>query len=224
MFKPNKIKLSLFLVVLSVAIYISFYCFQTQPAFWFDEGIFFQVVKNWALNNQLGVPLSPDSSSDLSLISMGYPVLAPAVSVFKIFGPSLVALRIVAISFLIGLIAVAFFLAKRLYGYWAALGIIFLLSVFSPLYGNGKSFLGEVPGLFFFSSALLMLLMLEKAKEKKIILGFLSGVLFGFAISAKPLYILIAPALLLAIIWRWRIFLEEKNGRWNIVAGFICLI
>lgn len=213
----------LFLLIASFALFVSFYCFRTHPNFWFDEGIFYQVVQNWAVTGERGLPLSPTVLSDLSLVSMGYPVLLPAVLAFKIFGPGVTVIRIVAIAFLIGVLVAVFFLAKRLYGPRIALATLLLLATFSPLYGNGKSFLGEVPGLFFFLIGLIILVVLEQAKTRKIPLAFLGGVFFGFAVSAKPLFLLILPALAIGIAARPRVFLGSRQDRHAIVALFVGL-
>jgi len=210
-------------LIMLAAVFLSSYCLKTSPAFWFDEGIFYQVVNNLAVNGQLGLPLSPTTSSDLSLISMGYPIFLPAVLAFKIFGSGVIVIRMVAIAFLLGFFIVAFFLAKKLYGLRVALATMLLLVTFSPLYGNGKSFLGEVPGLFFFLTGLFILTILEQSKIKRIYLAFLGGIFFGFAVSAKPIFILILPALAAGLAVQWRNFLASRQDRRITIALLVGL-
>lgn len=213
--------------ILAFVLFVSFYCFQTHPDFWFDEGVFYQVVKNWAFLNIRGVQLSPGEFVDLSMIAMGYPVLIPAVLAFQAFGSGVIILRLVAIAFLVGTVISFFFLSKRLYGSRVALLSVALFATFSPLYGNGKSFLGEVPGIFFFFLAAYFLAVLEqKIMEGKnnqpwrgVFASGASGIFFGFAVAVKPLFILILPALLVGILFRWRIFFGTTQGRRAILVG-----
>lgn len=191
---------------------IAFFYFRTTPAFWFDEGIYYQIVKNWAGEDIAGVQLGPGNYSDLSLISVGYSVLYPAVILFKIFGASVTILRLTAIAFLCGLVFAFYFLAKKLYGTRNALLSLLLLVTFSPLYGNGKSFLGEVPGLFFLVAGLYFFTVWEEQKIRSLMI-MTSGLFLGLAIAAKPLYILILPALGVAFLFQWRYFITEQYGR-----------
>ena len=203
----------LFSIIIAFFLFVSFFHFQTNPDSWFDEGIFHQIVSNVSQGGVIGVQLSENNFSDSSLISVGYSVLYPASTAFIAFGDSITVLRLVAIGFLIGFVLCFYFLVRKLYGSKHALLSLLLLSMFSPLYGNGVNFLGEVPGLFYFTGALLLSAYSFSDKIKQnISLIFITGVLFGLAISAKPIYILIIPALGVAFLIKWKFFLKSKQG------------
>src|SRR3989344_112238 len=155
-------KILLFIILL-FAVFLAFWCFKTNPASWFDEGIYLQMTKNITSSGVWGVQTAPGVFTDYALISVGYPVFLPAVAAFKIFGANIAVLRFVAILFLLGFVLVFYFLSRKLYGAKLALFSTLLLATFSPLYGIGKNFLGEVPGLFFFVAGLLLLAFSEKA-------------------------------------------------------------
>src|SRR3989344_789436 len=151
------------MLILAITLVLAFWCFKTNPASWFDEGIYLQMTKNITSSGVWGVQTAPGVFTDYALISVGYPVFLPAVAAFKIFGANIAVLRFVAILFLLGLVTVFYFLSRKLYGAKLALFSTLLLATFSPLYGTGKNFLGEVPGLFFLVAGLLLLAFSEKA-------------------------------------------------------------
>ncbi len=210
-------KLSLFIIFL-LAAFLSFWCFQTNPASWFDEGIYLQMVENITSSGIWGVQTAPGVFTDYALISVGYPVFLPAIAAFKIFGANIAVLRLVAILFLLGFVLVFYFLSRKLYGTKLALFSTLLLATFSPLYGNGKNFLGEVPGLFFLVAGLLLLAFSEKATRKNYSLIILSGLFLGMASAAKPIFLLILPALGIAFLLNSRKFFLTKDGRAFIAA------
>ncbi len=220
------------LCIFGVAVFLSFFCFQTSPHFWFDEGIFYQVVKNWAFSGVQGVELSPGGFSDFSLISVGYSVFYPAILAFQVFGDSIITLRGVAITFLFLCILSFYILTRKIYGIRVALLSTALLVTFSPLYGNGKSFLGEVPGIFFLFLGIYVLFLLEQAIQnahglrtsKLVLLALITGTIFGFSIVAKPLFLVVLPALAVGILFRWKLFLKTVPGRHALIAGFIGLL
>lgn len=203
---------------------IGFYCLSHSPAFWFDEGIYYQIVAQWADTGVHGVPIEPKESSGLSFISVGYPVLYPAVLAFRIFGEGILVLRSVALLFLFGFVGAGYVLVKQWHGSKIACWSVLLLVTFAPLYGNGKSFLGEVTGLFYLTLGLLLLTFIEKKdvwKERHLLPAYFgTGLLFGLAMSAKPLYVLIGPALAVAIIIRWRVFFGDRRRIRMSAAGF----
>lgn len=213
----------LFATIILWTAFVSFWSFRTNPPYWFDEGIYHQVVHNLANYGVMGVRLTPVQFSDASLISVGYPVFYPAVFAFKLFGDSVTVLRLTAICFLLGLVVAVYALTRQLYGAKTALVSTLLLSFFSPLYGNGKSFLGEVPGMFYFVSALALFIYAEKADKRKFLVLFLSGIFFGLAASSKPNFLVILPSLAVGIVWKWRQFLASFRGRRVVLVTLVGL-
>lgn len=212
-------------IIILWVVFVSFWSFRTNPPYWFDEGIYHQVVHNLANYGKMGVQLSPTSFSDASLISVGYPVFYPAVLAFKLFGDSVAILRLTAIGFLFSFLTAVYFLARNLYGMKNAIFSVLLLSTFSPLYGNGKSFLGEVPGMFYFILGLFFLnRALSISNSKKFWYFFFGGLFCGIAASSKPNFLVILPAAAIGIVWKWRQFLSTTKGRRMSVVFFLGLL
>lgn len=204
-------KIILGLIACGILFLIAF-DFRTSPPSWFDEGIYHQIVANMAFHRALGMQLAPGVYSDFALISVGYSVFYPAVVFFWLFGGSIFVLRIVAVLFLLAFVAAFYLVARRLYGNKVSLWSLALLAAFSPLYGDGKNFLGEVPGLCYFMWSIWCLLRVEIAKRTWP-LALLAGLLAGLAVSAKPIYLLLLPAFGLAFILQAKLFFKEYRGR-----------
>lgn len=181
--------------------------------FWFDEGIFAQLVRNIAEGDVWGISTAPDAFFGASLITIGYPIIYPAVFALNLFGFSITVFHVVASLFALGLVALFFFLARTLYGTRSALWGTLALATFAPLYGNGKSFAGEVPSLFFFFGALYLLARLELSERKSFWLALATGIAFGLAASAKPTFLLVLPALFAALFWKFRYTLLTREGQ-----------
>jgi 4-amino-4-deoxy-L-arabinose transferase-like glycosyltransferase len=96
-----------------------------------------------------------------------------------------------------------------LYGAAAGVGTLFLLASFAPLYGNGKSVLGEIPGLLFLVVGLLFLQRVEQGDYKPLRNGFLAGLMLGLSISTKPIFILILPALALMLVVKFSVWKRQ---------------
>lgn len=223
-YMSKKLEITLFILILFVAVFFSSYCLKTSPPFWFDEGIFYQVVKNLAFQGVSGVQLAPGVFSDLSLISLGYPVFYPAAGIFRLFGAGLLVERGIAVFFLLGLVVASYFLVRKWYGARAAFITLGLIVTFAPFYGNGKSFLGEVPGLFFLVAGLLLLTYLPRANKNNFWLSLLTGIILGMAVSVKPSYLPLLPALAIGLAANWRVFFTTRKGRETFIAGAVGLL
>ncbi|MFZ2522312.1 MAG: glycosyltransferase family 39 protein [Minisyncoccia bacterium] len=200
MVKPLKIAPVVFLLL--VTTFFSIYKLSESPRTWMDEGIITQVSKNVAEYGKHALQVAPERFVSAGIVSTGFPVTFPIALSFKFFGTGLLQARIVMVIFILLLISTVFFYLKRLYGmkvgFWGTL----LVATFSPLYGNGKNVLGEVPGLFFFFA---MLLFIDKAihDKEKISNYILAGLFTGLAFSTKSIFILLLPALLVASLWHF---------------------
>ncbi len=181
--------------------------------FWFDEGIFVQLVRNIAEQGVWGIQTAPGAFHDAALITMGYPTIYPAVAAVRMFGFSVTTLHVVAVLFALGLVASFFFLSRKLYGNRIACVGTALLVTFTPLYGNGKSFAGETPALFFLVAGLLLLAYAEQSAKASSLLFASSGVVLGFAASAKPTFLVVLPALFVALLWNARRTMFTPAGR-----------
>lgn len=213
-------------LIFAWVIFVATWYLKTNPASWFDEGIFHQIVSNLVDYGEMSVQLAPNVWSGPALISVGYPVFYPAAAAFAIFQDSIIVLRAVAVVFLLGAVLAFYSLVKNLYGTRSAILSLLLLAFFSPLYGNGKNFLGEVPGLFYFLSGLVVLLVAEKGRDQRNAwrLFFVAGLLLGLAAASKPNFLVIIPALACAFAWQWRWSVRTGAGRWAVLATAVGLL
>ncbi|MBI3114676.1 MAG: glycosyltransferase family 39 protein [Candidatus Harrisonbacteria bacterium] len=189
------------------------YFFAWNNYFWFDEGIFVQLVRNIAERGVWGITIAPDAFFSASLITIGYPIIYPAVAAVRLFGASIATFHVVASLFTLGLVMMFFLLSRALYGARMAAWGTLALATFTPLYGNGKSFAGEAPALFFLMGALLLLAYAERLERPGALLLLATGIAFGFAASAKPTFLVALPALLAALLWKYRYMVLTQDGR-----------
>ncbi|MDP3900326.1 MAG: glycosyltransferase family 39 protein [bacterium] len=205
--KTNQVKILLGIFAAAIVLSASFYNLTSKPAVWFDEGIFLHAGRTLADNGVFGVQLSPDSYSDLSLVTVGYPLLLPQAFLVKFFGQSIFGARVIMALFIIGFTLSFYLLVQRLYGGYLALAATLLLTTFAPLYGNGKSVIGEVPGLFYFTFGMFFMHLTEEMDRKfganqRQIYAFLAGLGFGLAAATKPSFLIIAAAVLVSVIFK----------------------
>lgn len=192
------------------------YGFPDSPSPWFDEGVNLGIAKAWAERGVYSLEVGPDSfvGERSLLITTNYPLLAPLALVFRLFGAGLPQAKLVMFAFLAAFLLLAYQFVKKNYGEFSALGSVALLVTFLPLYGNGKSGLGEIPGLVYLLGGLLLL---EKKKPWQLLLA---GLLLGLAAATKSLYIIIIPCLVAAELyasWKerplpWRRWLMMSLG------------
>ncbi|MCX6731756.1 MAG: glycosyltransferase family 39 protein [Candidatus Parcubacteria bacterium] len=172
--------------------------FQTNPRFGSDEGIVSQLTKNMALYNEYAVQTAPQKFFIENFwITVGYPVTLPQYLLFEILGIKIWTARLVPLFYMIGLVIVSNIFIRKLYGFRASILSGLLLISFPPFYGNGKSVLGETPGLFWLFLGGLLYLLYEERKSVYIL--FLSSLAFGLGISTKPYFLLFYPALMVFV-------------------------
>lgn len=192
-----------------------FYGFPDSPSPWFDEGLNLGIAKSWVEQGVYSLQTAPNAFVEERslLITTNYPLLFFIALSFTIFGVGLWQAKIVMILFLFVFSALFYQLTKKYYGKWFALASFALLITFLPLYGNGKSVLGEIPGLVYFLGGLLML------DTKRSWQVFVMGLFFGLAAVTKPIYLLILAAVFSGEIWA---AIKDKNipyRRWLWMTG-----
>lgn len=202
---PKKIEIVILSFLLLLTGFFATYKLSESPSVWYDEGFYVQIASNLSEQGKYGMQLKPGETEPVSkLITVSYPLIYPLAFAFKIFGSSIIVARGTMVLFIIGFVLASYLLARRLFGAPYALGAIALVATFAPLYGNGKSVLGEVPGLFFLT---LSLLSFERSISdgRKSRLGFvLAGLFAGLCVSTKPIFLLFIPAIALAFFIKWR--------------------
>ncbi len=189
----------LFVSLLIVASFFATYKLTESPPTWYDEGIIIQPAINLSLTGKMAMQVAPGELISPHFISVGYPLLYPIAAAFKYFGVGLLQARLVMFVYLILLVFLFFILAEKIIGFKQAGFATLLLVSFAPLYGNGKNVLGEVPGLFFLFLFLYFLNKIEHNYGKKIYY-LLAGVSAGLCVAAKPLFLILLPAILVAIL------------------------
>jgi len=208
-------------ILAAIAVFFSFYKLTESPSFWYDEGWYFQHAANMATGEIEGLQFAPGDIRHLPITTVGYPLIYTMAVWMKFFGISVLSARLLMVVFIGLLLGASFYLAKRIFGTHIALASLLLLVTFPPLYGNGKSMLGEVPGLFFFVLALIPFHILSKASESSVVgekrskrlLAVLTGTLIGICVVTKPIFILVLPAFALGVL----IYYRQKRISWSII-------
>lgn len=206
----------------SLLVFLLFYGFPDSPSPWFDEGINIMIAKSFAEKGVFNMAVGPNQyvNEKQLMITTNYPLLLPVFLAFKLLGTGLWQAKIIMILYLVLFVFLVYRLVKKNYGEKQALMSLALLIVFLPLYGNGKSVLGEIPGLVFILSGLLFL---DKEKKWQVIL---TGLFFGLGAATKPLYLLFVLSLLAC-----EVFFTAKQRKINFsrlfflsLGGFIPLL
>lgn len=179
------------------------YKITESPSVWYDEGIYMQIGSNIAQSGVQGIRLSPTEVVRLPEVTVGFPLTGPLALVFKLFGTGVLQGRLLMALFILLFVAVSYALVRKMFGSTAALWALALLASFAPLYGNGKSVLGEVPGLLFVVLALYFLECAKTAFTPRL-WAILVGLAAGLAVATKPYFIILPAALLIG----W--FFERK--------------
>lgn len=205
------------IILFGLVLFFGTYKLSESPPTWYDEGLIVQAAINRAQTGTLAVQIAPGRLISPQFISTGYPVFYPIAAVFKYLGVSLRHARWVMLIYLLLTAGVFFFLAKTFFGFRYASYATLLLVGFAPFYGNGKNVLGEVPGLFFLLLFLFCLNRIERDYGKKTYY-MAGGISAGLCVAAKPLFLVLLPAGLLAVLWR------RKRIDWHWSAILLAII
>jgi len=192
----NYLGLFLIFICVSLVVLVS-YGFPDSPSPWFDEGISLGIARSYAEKGIYNMSVGPEQyvQEKYLMITTNYPLLIPVAMIFKLFGVGLWQAKLVMVIYLFIFIFLAYLLIKKYYGFKNALLSLLLMVFFLPLYGNGKSVLGEIPGLVFILGGLLLV---DKEKKYQV---FLTGLLFGLGAATKPIYLLFVISLVVSEIW-----------------------
>lgn len=198
-------------LLFGVAFFFATYHLTESPPVWYDEGFYLQSAANLASYGETGLRLTPDFIEPSSkFTSVGYPLIYPLALWFKVFGISIASARSLMVLFILGFLVASYFLARRLFGTAFALATLALLATFPPLYGNGKSVLGEVPGLFYLVLFLFCFSAARSSSSKKYLWLIAGGLFAGLCVSTKPTFLLLLPAIAVGV------FLEWRRGTWSL--------
>jgi len=210
----------LLVLLFCVAGFFATYHLTESPPVWYDEGFYIQSAANLATYSQMGLRIEPGVIEPPSkLITVGYPLIYPLAGWFKVFGISVLSARSLMVLFILGFLFSSYLLARCLFNKDIALGVLALLVTLPTLYGNGKSVLGEVPGLMYLVLFLVCFAFARSSATKKYLWLILSGLLAGLCVATKPTFLLLLPAIAVGA------FIEWKRNTFNIkelsVAVFV---
>lgn len=177
-------------------VFFAFFRLTESPSVWYDEGLYVQMAQHVSQGEPSGFQTAPGKIETVSKASVGYPLTYPIALFFKIFGYSIATARSFMAICVILLVIFSYLLARRSFAAGAALFSLALVSMFPPLYGNGKSVLGEVPGILYLVISLYSLSRVLKGSRIALILA---GVFAGLSAATKPIFILIVPAFVVAL-------------------------
>lgn len=206
---PHWWKAAAVIALFMFAAFFALFRLSESPSVWYDEGIYTQMAMNLSDHGVVGFQLSPGEITHISRVTVGYPLVVPLALTMKVFGTDILVSRGLMVAFLLGLLALAYLLMKKEFGYTTALGTLALLATFPPLYGNGKSVLGEVPGLFFFVLALWCLYQ-ASAHVQRSRWALLAGVSLGLCAATKPLFLVSLGAFAIALL------MMRRSTSWSV--------
>ncbi len=208
-------------IVFVYTLFFATYALTESPAVWYDEGIYLQVARTLAEEKVLGLPVAPHEFISAAHVTVGFPVTFPIATSFKLFGVGVLQARAVMVIFILAFVGAAYMLLRTTVGYRLALLGVGLLASFPLLYGNGKNVLGEVPGLLFLTLFLYAVHRLEREHFEGFLWYGIAGLSAGLAMATKPIFILLAPAVLIVVVLKRR----EIVFRWSAIsAGSIVAI
>lgn len=202
-----------FLFLLGFAAFFATYKITESPPVWYDEGINMQAAENVARFGKFALQVAPDTFVAPTKITTGYPVIYPVAASFKLFGVGVLQARLVMALFVVAMAVAVYMLAHRLLTVPLAAAASFLVMSFPPLYGNGKSMLGEIPGMFFLLLFLYFVHLIEETGGRRRRYYIFAGIAAGLCVASKPLFILLIPAALAGLfllrrraVINWRFF------------------
>lgn len=214
-------KWELFLAIMFIAISLLFlYRIDLYPSPFYDEGADLHVAKNFAIRNVYADYSSEGDRPYGPSLGTGPALLLVTGLVYKVFGVSFVAARLVVALYSLGTVVLVYLLGcylmnRRL----AALAV--LLLVFTPglsMWMYGRMAMGEMPGLFFTVLALLMWLRSESHQTLRLIL---TGILFGLVATTKNQFALIVLPGLVVCWLTDLLWYRQRNWRYYVIPGVV---
>lgn len=210
----KKYYLELLFSLLLIAVVVgSLPVLTTKPRLWYDEGINIEFAKNFLDFGKLDVLIAPGEFSGLTRFyqASGYPLSLPLSLFFRIFGFGPVQARVYMLGWMILALLSIFIFVKKLVSRESALIVSALIATFASFHDNSRAVMGEIPGFVFLLWALYWIFWKNSY--------FVSGLLLGLVISAKPsVYISALPASIVLLGW-------EKENFWKnslkILAGML---
>lgn len=194
----------IFVVLLLCIAFFATFRLTESPSVWYDEGLYIQTARNVAAFQTYGVQLAPNEFLSGQYMTVGFPLVYPLALSFKLFGYGILEARGTMVFFILCFAITSFALVRKLFGTTSALWSLALLALFPPLYANGKSVLGEVPGLLYLMLSLLFLQYARTRSAGRIRFAILTGLFVGLTCVTKPVFLLLLPALGIVFLYQRR--------------------
>src|SRR3989338_336350 len=169
----------------------------TAPRLWIDEAKNIEIAQSFNTEGKFDMQVAPGQFTNVPYLiqSTGYPVTGSLAVFFRIFGFGLVQARVFMLLWMIATVLVLYRFLKHLFGERAAVLAVLLVVTFASFYDNGRAMMGEIPGFFFLISGLYFWFCRESLPK--------AGLLLALAVVTTPsVYLLIIPALVLALVFR----------------------
>ena len=158
---------------------------ESAPPLWWDEGWTLSVARNWVEQGHygrlLGGKLAPPG------LEATFPVSFPVSFTFQLFGVGIWQGRLAILLYMLGTLAVVFYLARRLYNPPIAVATVLVLLFMLPQIEIhpimvGRQILGEVPAMFYLLTgyALFLLALEGQLWLLPVVVGF-----WGIALITK---------------------------------------
>jgi hypothetical protein len=209
-YSRNNIQLLLILLLLVFVIMIGFGA-DKVPSLWFDEGWTLVVARNWVEHGKYALNLDENFVSAAPK-AHAFSLTIPVAINFLIFGVGIIQGRLANILFTVGVLALVFWLARKIYDSktaWATIVVLLLLSPqvsINPLL-FGRQVLGETPMLFYL---LLGYVFFDRSMSRSRANIIFVGIFWGLALITKVqiipfwLFSMIALIVFAAVIGRRR--------------------
>ena len=126
--------------------------FESVPPVWWDEGWTLSVARNWTEQGLYGRFLAGKPAAPG--LEATFPVSFPVSFTFQLFGVGVWQGRLAILPYMLGTLAVVFYLARRLYNQPIAVATVLVLLFMLPQIEIhpivvGRQVLGEMPAMFY---------------------------------------------------------------------------
>lgn len=168
----------------------------TTPRLWTDEAISIHIARSFESHGVLSPQTAPNIffESPHLIQSTGYPVTVSLAGFFKVFGFGVTEARAYMLLWIVLALGAVFFLARKLFSKWEAVGVTLLVATLASFYASGRTVVGEVPGFVLLLAGFYFLIIRRQY--------FLSGIFWGLAVVTKPaVFALIIPTIFLSLLF-----------------------
>jgi 4-amino-4-deoxy-L-arabinose transferase-like glycosyltransferase len=185
---------------------------ESAPPIWWDEGWTMSVARNWVERNHYGRMLEGELVP--SGLEAAFPVTAVVSFSFRLLGVGVYQARAPGVFFILGTLAIVYYLACRLYNRRIAVTTLLILLFMSPPHPDlhpvlmGRQVLGEMPMMLYLLAGYAFFLSAQDKSPWAMPLAvFFWGAALITKLQAWPFWLasLLVPLLIALSIRRWRL-------------------